>query len=171
MSGVWSQLGIKTWCQVWPLTLFFVPLLFVEKSLICFEDKIMTPLRGTTILFHATPSSRTLKGFVEMTQSPSRDLNLDSCLPSRTSEAQGYCQVCWALCKSQKTVKNKWRKPCVFVKYTFWHWSFIFGKNSKNLTYNIDGCELATRPAWCLLHSQREERCPWKGKKTTIIVF
>ena len=70
----------------------------------------MTPQRGwhcSLLLIPAAPSSRsqTLEGLFELTQHPSRALNLASCLSSATSETHRQSQV-WRTWRAQTLTKN-----------------------------------------------------------------
>ena len=68
-----------------------------KEILICLEGKSMTPPQGFCYLsfFPDAPSLRPLKNFFQLTQRPSRALNLASSVAPGTSEIQGHHQVCY----------------------------------------------------------------------------
>ena len=70
-----------------------------KKSLICLEGISVTPFGGrhNCLLFiPAAPLSRTLEGFLKLTQHPSRAIDVAGYVAVGIAETQGHCQVCHA---------------------------------------------------------------------------
>ena len=101
--------------QVWTLTQFF-SVTFLWKLIDLPGGQINDPSSGkhySLPFLPATPSSasRTLEGLFELTQRPSRALDSPHTL---LLELQRY-KILPGTARSRNTVKNNWRKPCVFI--------------------------------------------------------
>ena len=93
-----------------------------KNSLICLEDKSMTPRWGNTSLLHSSQQLPVLdpqKAFWA-DKAPLMGLQLASSLASRATENQGHCQVCSARCECHRTLSRTTfaNLDCVFVENT-----------------------------------------------------